>query len=134
MAAHGRGAMPLARNVSRSLDGNTIRSSPDRTVSGWKVEKGFEDGKRSFGRAQPEFGRAKVLEHEPFVGRGLRGAVLGGHLACDVGKRQRSPPEGRRRKNGFHVFVPCLRQKNPARQTGPSSLDRNLRKPYFLRC
>ena len=33
------GAMPLARNASRSLDGNTIRSSPVRTVSGWKVRR-----------------------------------------------------------------------------------------------
>jgi hypothetical protein len=59
-------------------------------------EKGFEDGERSFGQTQPEFGCTNVVEHSPFVGGSLEGAMLDGHLACDMGKRQRSPPEGRR--------------------------------------
>ena len=104
-------AMPFARNASRSLDGNTIRSSPVRTVSGWKVRRASRTVSDRWGKPNRSLAIAKVLEHEPFIGCGLRGALLGGHLGCDVGERQRSPPEGRRRKNGFHVFRALFKAK-----------------------
>ena len=110
--------MPCALNAICSFEGKTIRSSA-RQHSLWvKGQEGVQHRERALAEAEPCAGRAKRAKDVPFVRRRLGRALLCDHLACDLGKRQRSPPKGRRWQDRFHSSSPSLRQKKSARRNG----------------
>ena len=76
-----------------------------------KGQKGVQHRERALADAEPFAGRAKRAKDVPFVHRRLGRALLCDHLACHLGKRQRSPPKGRRWQDRFHSCSPSFRQK-----------------------
>ena len=63
---------------------------------GMKAQQRVENGQRALGHADPGFGGADRPEHLPLVHSLVRGPRFRRRLARHMGKRQRSPPKGRR--------------------------------------
>ena len=89
-----RHAVRAERQLRVGWEDDQSRAAEDRLrVEG---QERVEDGQRSLGDADLRFGRADRTEDVPLV-HGLFGrARVRDNLACDMGKRQLSPPEGRR--------------------------------------
>ena len=62
-----------------------------------EAQQRVEHRQRAFGHADPRLGRAYRAKDLPFVNRLLGRPRFRDRLARHMGKRQRSPPEGRRR-------------------------------------
>src|SRR5208283_3854347 len=97
-----------------------------------KGQEGVQHRERALAEAEPCADRAKGAKDLPFVHRRFGRALLCDHLACDLGKRQRSPPKGRRWQDRFHSSSPSFRQKETARRNGVDTLDSDSRRPYSL--
>lgn len=91
-----------------------------------KGQQGVEHCQGSFIHAEPSLGRADISEQIPFVDRALGRSFLRERLVCHMDKRQRPPPEGRRRNMRDHLPSPIARQKKSARRNGAESLARLL--------
>ena len=64
-----------------------------------------ENCQRAFRNADPGLGGADRSKHLPLVHGLVRGPRFRRRLARHMGKRQGSPPKGRRRTMGLHVFA-----------------------------
>ena len=78
-----------------------VRREDDQALAaqrglGMKAQQRVENRQRALGHADPRLGRADRAEHLPLVHGLVRRPRFRRRLGRHMGKRQRSPPKGRR--------------------------------------
>jgi hypothetical protein len=99
-----------------------VRREDDQPVAaqrglGMEAQQRIENGQRALGHADPGFGGADRAEHLPLVHGLVRRPRFRCRLGHHMGKRQRSPPEGRRCTVGLHEIA-LDRANESGRQNG----------------
>jgi hypothetical protein len=82
-----------------------------------EAQQRVENRQRAFRNADPGLGGADRPEHLPLVHGLVRRPRFRRRLARHMGKRQRSPPKGRRRTMGLHYKCPQLGKRVPLAET-----------------
>jgi hypothetical protein len=96
-----------------------------------EAQQRIQDRKRAFRYAQPWPRGADRAKDLPLMDHFVRWPCGSGHLRCHMGKRQHSPPEGRRWLTGLHDFAFYLGKENLLAESALVShetLDCELRK------
>src|SRR5208337_4978438 len=96
-----------------------------------EAQQRVENRQRALRNADPGLGRADRPEHLPLVHGLVRGPRFRRRLARHMGKRQRSPPKGRRRTMGLHfIALNWAKEIRPPKRRSISheTLDRDSRK------
>src|SRR5208283_2239593 len=132
MPAQRRGRHPMCSQRELLIGGKD-----DQAVSGecrvWiKAQQGVEHTERPLGHAESWPRDANRAEHLPLMDNLVRRPGGGDELRCHMGKRHRSPPEGRRWLMCLHVFA-SVGQRKSAHRNG-ATLDSDSRKGVLMCC